>query len=210
MVPLSALAGFGALAFTMALTPGPNQAYLVSRSICQGRRAGLVSLLGVVLGFLVFLMLTAFGIAAVFLANPSAYRALSAAGGLYLGWMAWKALRPGGASPFEARDLPPDTPRRLVAMGFLTNVLNPKAAALYLSLLPQFIQPARGHLLAQGLELGLLQILVSACVNAAFICAAGSLAAFLAARPRWILAQRWFMGLVLLGLSIHMLLGLKG
>lgn len=210
MVPFHALAAFGAVAFTMAVAPGPNQVYLVSRSISQGRGAGLLSLLGVLAGFLIYMALTVAGITALFLANPWAYRALSAAGALYLAWMAWMAMKPGGASPFETRELAPDSPRRLLAMGFLTNLLNPKAAALYLSLLPQFLDPARGHLVLQGLELGLLQIAVSACVNAAFICAAGSVAAFLAGRPALVLAQRWFMGLVLLGLSLHMLLGLRG
>ena len=208
MVPLHALAAFGAVAFTMAVTPGPNQIYLVSRSISQGRGAGLLSLVGVVMGFLIYMALTVAGITALFLANPWAYRALSIAGALYLAWMAWNALRPGGASPFETRELAPDPPRRLLAMGLLTNLLNPKAAALYLSLLPQFLDPARGHLVLQGVELGLLQIAVSASVNSAFICAAGGVAAFLAVRPALVLAQRWFMGLVLLGLSLHMLLGL--
>ena len=209
MLPLPILAAFGAVAFTMALAPGPNQIYIVSRSISQGRGAGLMSLLGVLLGFLIYMALTVAGITAVVLANPSVYRAICVAGALYLAWLAWKALRPGGASPFETRELPLDPPRRLIGMGLLTNLLNPKAAALYLSLLPQFLLPARGHLVFQGLELGLLQIAISACVNGAFICAAGGVAAFLARRPGLQLAQRWFMGLVLLGLSLHMLMGLS-
>ncbi len=75
---------------------------------------------------------------------PYAYDALRLAGAAYLGWLAWNALKPGGRSPFEVRDLPPDSsPRRLFAMGLLTNLLNPKIAALYLSLLPQFVDAGR-------------------------------------------------------------------
>lgn len=207
MVPLASLLGFASVALAMAVTPGPNQAYLVSRALCQGRAAGFLSLIGVVLGFLVYLALTVLGLTAVLLAAPGFYLAICWAGAAYLGWMAWKALRPGGASPFELRTLPPDPPRRLLAMGFLTNLLNPKAAALYLSLLPQFMDPRRGHLLLQGLELGLLQIAISAAVNGSIILAAGGFASFLAARPAWARAQRWFMGAVLLALALHMALG---
>lgn len=210
MVPVSSFIAFGSVALTMALTPGPNQVYLVSRAVSQGRSAGLISLLGVLMGFLVYLVLTVAGLTALFLANPLAYRALCVAGALYLAWLGWRALRPGGASPFEARDLPPDRRRRLLAMGLATNLLNPKTAVLYLSLLPQFLQPARGHLVLQGLQLGLLQIAVSACVNGAFVLGAGVLAAFLAARPALLSVQRGIMGLVLLGLSFHLMLGLRG
>ena len=74
-----------------------------------------------------------------------AYDALRFAGAAYLLWLAWQAVNPGGRSPFQVKELPVDGPRKLFAMGFLTNLLNPKVAVLYLSLLPQFIEPARGQ-----------------------------------------------------------------
>ncbi|HEX8374278.1 MAG TPA: LysE family translocator, partial [Geminicoccaceae bacterium] len=144
--PVTLLA-FAALALGMVLTPGPNIVYLISRSLCQGRAAGLVSLGGVALGFVFYMLCAAFGITALVLAIPYAYDALRLTGALYLGWLAWSALRPGGRSPFEVRTLPPDSRRRLVAMGFLTNLLNPKIAMLYLALLPQFVAPERGDVL---------------------------------------------------------------
>jgi threonine/homoserine/homoserine lactone efflux protein len=100
--------------------------------------------------------------------------------------------------------LPPDGPARLFAMGFLTNLLNPKIAVLYLSLLPQFIDPAAGSVLAQSLALGFTQIAVSITVNTMIALAAGSVAAFLATRPVWTLIQRWIMGTMLAGLAIRM------
>src|SRR5476649_2924634 len=139
MMHWTSLLAFAAVALGMVLTPGPNMAYLVSRSLCQGRAAGLISLGGVALGFLIYMLLAAFGITALLFAVPYAYDALRLAGAVYLAWMAWNALRPGGASPFQIRQLPPDTPRRLFSMGLLTSLLNPKVAALYLSLLPQFV-----------------------------------------------------------------------
>nr|WP_241015066.1 LysE family translocator [Burkholderia sp. Ac-20379] len=192
----------------MVLTPGPNMIYLVSRSICQGRRAGLVSLAGVALGFLVYLLCAAFGLTALLLAIPYAYDALRVAGALYLLHLAWQALRPGGRSPFEVRALPPDSPRRLFAMGFATNLANPKIAVMYLSLLPQFVSadPAQGSVLTQSLALGAVQISVSVAVNALIACMAGTMAAFLTGRPVWMRVQRVLMGLVLGGLAVRIAL----
>jgi threonine/homoserine/homoserine lactone efflux protein len=188
----------------MVLTPGPNMMYLVSRSICQGRRAGLVSLGGVGLGFLVYMLAAAFGITALLFAVPLAYDGLRLAGAAYLLYLAWGALKPGGRSPFQVRDLPVDSNRRLFAMGFLTNLLNPKAAMMYLSLLPQFIDPARGNVLTQSLALGSLQIIISLSLNALIASAAGTIATFLGSRPAWMLVQRYVMGTALAGLGLRM------
>lgn len=195
---------FGLICLGMVLTPGPNMIYVVSRSICQGRTAGLISLVGVAVGFIVYLFLAAFGITAVVMAVPFAYGALKLAGAAYLAWLAWQALKPGGASPFAVRELKPDSPRKLILMGLTTNLLNPKAAMLYLSLLPQFIDRSQGHVMQQALALGAVQITLSLSVNALICCAAGSIAGFLATRPGWARVQRIFMGCVLGGLAVRM------
>jgi threonine/homoserine/homoserine lactone efflux protein len=199
-------AAFAAVALGMVLTPGPNMAYLVSRSVCQGRIAGLVSLGGVALGFLVYVLFAAFGITALLFAVPYAYDALRFAGAAYLAYLAWGALKPGGASPFQLRELAPDSPKRLFAMGLLTSLLNPKIAALYLSLLPQFVDRSSTDVLGQTLSLGALQIAISVTFNAIFVLAAGAIAAFLAGRPLWARLQRWLMGGVLAGLALRLAL----
>jgi threonine/homoserine/homoserine lactone efflux protein len=122
----------------------------------------------------------------------------------HLAWLAWSALKPGGRSPFEIRALKADSPRRLVLMGLLTNLLNPKAAIFYLSLLPQFIDPTRGSVLLQGLVFGFTQITISMIGNAIFAASAGRIARFLQHRPRWLLIQRWIMGSVLGALAARM------
>jgi threonine/homoserine/homoserine lactone efflux protein len=195
---------FALVALGMVLTPGPNMMYLVSRSVCQGPRAGLISLGGVALGFVIYMLLAAFGITAVFLAVPYAYDVLRLSGAAYLLYLAWQAIWPGGQSPFQVRELAPDRPQRLFAMGLVTNLLNPKAAVLYLSLLPQFIEPARGNVLGQSLLFGSLQIVVSVTVNAMIALSAGTVAGLLAARPGWAMAQRWIMASVLGGLAVRM------
>lgn len=200
------LIGFGAVALGMALTPGPNMIYLVSRSITQGRKAGLISLLGVVGAFVILMLAAALGLTALLMALPLAYDAIRFAGAAYLLWLAWQSIRPGGASPFSVRDLRPDASHRLVAMGFLTNILNPKAVVLYLSLLPQFIDKHAGHIFAQSITLCSVQMLISATVNASMVMAAGTIARFLATRPTWVMVQRWLMATVLGGLAVRMAL----
>ncbi len=202
----SALLAFGLISLGMVLTPGPNMLYLISRSICQGRTAGLISLSGVALGFLVYLVCAALGITALLMAVPHAYDVLRLAGAAYLLYLAWQALRPGGRSPFQLRTLDHDSPRRLFGMGLFTALLNPKIAVMYLSLLPQFIQPhGHGSVMAQSVVLGLVQIATSVSVNALIVLAAGSIATFLAGRPRWQTVQRGLMGTVLGALAVRML-----
>jgi threonine/homoserine/homoserine lactone efflux protein len=201
----TSLLAFAAIALGMALTPGPNMVYLISRSICQGPRAGLISLGGVALGFVVYMLCAAFGLTALVLAVPYAYDAIRLVGGLYLLWLAWQAVRPGGRSPFAVKALPQDSTRKLFLMGFLTNLLNPKIAVIYLSLLPQFIDPARGSVFAQALSLGAIQIALSVMVNAAVALSAGAIALFLTRRPSFALVQRWVMGTVLAGLAVRMM-----
>ncbi len=205
----TSLLGFALVSLGMVLTPGPNMIYLISRSITQGHVAGLISLGGVALGFVFYMLCAAFGITALLFAVPYAYDALRLAGAAYLMWLAWQTLKPNGRSPFQVKKLAVDGPHRLFAMGLFTNLLNPKVAMLYLALLPQFIDPAAGSVLTQSLALGFTQIAISVSVNALIAFAAGSIALFLGTRPNWLLVQRWLMGTVLAGLAVKMALETK-
>jgi threonine/homoserine/homoserine lactone efflux protein len=203
MPHVSALLGFALVSFGMVLTPGPNMIYLISRSITQGPAAGIVSLGGVALGFVFYMLCAAFGITALLLAVPYAYDALRLSGAAYLLWLAWQAVKPNGRSPFQVRELKVDGPRKLFAMGFITNLLNPKIAMLYLALLPQFIDPAQGSVLVQSLVLGSIQTIISVSVNGIIALTAGSIALFLGTRPSCLLVQRYMMGTVLAGLAVR-------
>jgi threonine/homoserine/homoserine lactone efflux protein len=206
MIPLAELVLFALAALVMVLTPGPNMIYLLSRSLAQGHTAGVISLFGVVAGFLVHMFAAAAGLTAVFMAVPLAYDVLRWLGALYLGWLAWQALKPGARSPFETRTLPVDSNARLFAMGFLTNALNPKIAVFYLSVFPQFVRPEHGSVMAQSLTLGFVQIAVSFAVNLAIVLSAAQLAAWFAKNPLWLGVQRWIMGCVLGGLAVRLAL----
>ncbi|WP_395105700.1 LysE family translocator [Actinomadura sp. SCN-SB] len=204
MVSTTALAGIALVGLGLVLTPGPNMIYLVSRSVTQGRMAGLISLGGVAAGFLVYVTAAAAGLTAIFALVPAVYTVIKLAGAGYLLWLAWQALRPGGNAGFAPRDLPADPPRRLFTMGLVTNLLNPKIAVLYVSLLPQFTDPDRGSVAVQSLLLGLTQISVAITVNGLIVLGAGSIAAFLARRPVWQRVQRYLMGSVLAGMALHL------
>jgi threonine/homoserine/homoserine lactone efflux protein len=202
MLTFPAAFGVFTVALAMVLTPGPNMMYLVSRSITQGRRAGVISLGGVAVGFLVYLTATNLGLSALFVAVPELYVAVKLAGACYLGWLAVQALRRGGVSLFAPAQLPADSARRLFTMGLLTNLLNPKIAVMYLSLIPQFERPAAGDLVAQGFLLGAIQIAVALTVNLLIVLASGRIAGLLSDRPAWLRVQRYLMGTVLGALAV--------
>ena len=206
MIPMNDLLLFAGAALLMVLTPGPNMIYLISRSTCQGKSAGVISLFGVIGGFVVHMLAAAVGLSAIFLALPLAYEALKWLGAGYLLWLAWQAVKPGARSPFEPRELPSDSPRKLFAMGFLTNLLNPKVAVFYLAIFPQFIVPGRGSVFLQSVALGVTQIFVSFTVNLVIALSAAGIASWFARNPIWLAIQRYVMGFVLTALAVRLAL----
>jgi threonine/homoserine/homoserine lactone efflux protein len=202
MLSTAAIVGMSVTALVMVLTPGPNMMYLVSRSVSQGRRAGLISLAGTGIGFVVYMVMANVGLAVIFIAVPWLYIAFKTAGAIYIAYLAWQALRPGGAGIFETRRLKQDSRWRLFRMGLITNLLNPKAAIMYLALIPQFVDPHRGHTVLQGFSLGTIQITISLLVNGLLVIAAGTVAQFMTSRPRWRLWQRRVTGTLLGGVAV--------
>lgn len=207
MIPLHDLLLFAGASLLLVLTPGPNMLYLISRSICQGRTAGVTSLAGVVLGFFVHMLAASLGLTALFMAVPLAFELLKWAGAAYLLWMAWQAVRPGGGSPFDhTTTLPPESPRKLFAMGLFTSILNPKVAIFYLSIFPQFVSTDHGSVFWQSMTLGLIQISTSFTVNLLITLFAAQIALWFSSNPHWLRAQKWVMGTVLAGLAVRLTL----
>jgi threonine/homoserine/homoserine lactone efflux protein len=199
------LALFTLASVLLALTPGPNLLYLVSRTLCQGRTAGLVSLAGTTSGFLFYAVSAALGLTVVFIAVPVLYDAVRWAGAAYLLWLAWDAVRPhGGGGLFARRDLPPVQPAVLFRTGVVTSILNPKVALFYVALFPQFVDPSRGSVLGQSLLLAAIQIVVDAFIDCLFVLGAAQIAAWLAQRPVWMKAQRWVLGGVFAGIALKL------
>lgn len=204
MLSLGAVFAVAAIAFGLVITPGPNMIYLVSRSLSQGRRAGLISLAGVACGFLAYLVATTAGLAALFVAVPALFIVVKLLGAAYLLYLAWGILRPGGRNMFTPdTDTQPHSPRRLFVMGLTTCLLNPKIALMYAALLPQFIDPAAPASL-QLLLLGLVQIAVAVTVNAGWVLTASWVANLFRARPIARRLQRWITGSLLGGFAVHL------
>jgi threonine/homoserine/homoserine lactone efflux protein len=190
---LDKLTLFALAVLLLALTPGPVWIYLISRTLTQGRRAGYFSLIGVMAGVLVHLMAAALGLSALLLALPAAFDAIKLAGAAYLLWLAWNTLRGGGFS-FTPQPLDPVPDRVLFRQSLTASVVNPKVAVFYLSLFPQFVDPASGPVLLQSLALGVVHLTVSTLVDGVLVTVAGALAVWIARRPGWLRMQRWVLG----------------
>ncbi|PUB32444.1 threonine/homoserine/homoserine lactone efflux protein [Promicromonospora sp. AC04] len=203
LVSWTAVLGVALVELGMALTPGPNMVHLASRSIGQGTRAGLTALAGTAVGFLVYLVAAALGFAALFIAVPALFVVVKVAGAIYLGYLAWEMLRPGGRSVFDPAEVAPVRPARLFGMGLVTNLLNPKIALLYAALLPQFIDPSR-PVWSQFLVLGGVQIVIGVMVNGLVVLGAARLAGLLRGRSRLLRVQRWVSGTVLAGFAVKL------
>lgn len=149
------------------LTPGPNMGWLALLSLSQGRTAGLAAVMGITLGLTAWMLAAAFGLAEVVMLWPTLYQAIRWAGVGFLLWLAWDAWRSTGdgasAAPVERRR------RALFRRGLIGNLLNPKAALLYVVLLPGFIRPAYGSTLTQALTLGSLHVVVSVVVHSTIV-----------------------------------------
>jgi len=179
--------------------------YLISRSITQGKKAGIISLIGVIIGFLFHACMVSFGLSAILFTVPFAYTALKFMGAFYLLYLAIQAIKPNGKNIFEVRkDLNDDTVIKLFSMGFFTNVLNPKIAVFYLSFFPQFIKPEHGSVLQQSLMLGATQMTISFSINLIIVLTASNVAVWFSRNPFWVRVQKWFMAGVLTGLAVKM------
>ena len=205
MVTSASLATMALIALGGVLSPGPNMMYLVSRSISQGRIAGMISLAGVALGFLFYMIASAIGLAALFKAVPIMYDIIRIAGAIYLGYLAWNMVKPKGKSVFVAQELKPHSPLNLFSMGFVTNLLNPKIALMYAALIPQFIDPSNGSTFSQFIQLGMVQITIAITGNGLIVLSASSIKNTIAKKPSVMLIQRWVSGTVLGLFAISML-----
>ena len=188
---------FAALSLGLAVTPGPNMLYLVSRSLVQGTAAGMISLAGCQFGSLAIMICAAAGITAALMAIPYAWDVLRLGGAAYLAYLAWQCVKPGGQPLFAARALPREPAARLFGVGFATAALNPKVALFYMAVLPPFLDPDRGNLFVQAAILGLVQIVVCTAWDAVLVWGAAGAARFLSTKPFWMTVQRWVLGAAL-------------
>lgn len=203
MISAAAALGIATIAFGLVITPGPNMMYLVSRTLTQGRIAGLVSLSGVVTGFVLYLLATSVGLSVLFTTVPLLFVVVKLAGAAYLLWLAVSMIR-SGDGVFRPSHQDRHSAGRLYAMGLVTCMLNPKIALLYIALLPQFLDPAQDSVWAQTIQLGLVQVVVATAVNACWVIAAAHMARLLAGSATAERVVRVITGGLLAWFAVHL------
>jgi threonine/homoserine/homoserine lactone efflux protein len=192
---------FVVAALFLLVTPGPAVLYIVARSIDQGRRAGLVSMLGVHAGTLVHVAAAAAGLSAVLAASAAALSAVKYVGAAYLVYLGVRRLLERAPAPGTVPPPPPRL-RRAFVDGVVVNVLNPKTALFFLAFLPQFVSEDRGHAGAQVLVLGLLFVALGLVTDGCYALTAGTAAGWLRGHPRFVAGERWVSAGMYIGLGV--------
>ena len=209
MLDLTQLALFFAAALVLAVTPGPGIFYVAARTLAGGRAEGLASTFGTGLGGLVHVLAGSLGVAAIVLASAELFTALKLIGAAYLVWIGFRTFR---SARREAKTdfnnggsaVPPMGPRRAFREGVLVETLNPKTAAFFLAFIPQFVDPAQGHVALQFVVLGFVSVALNTLADIVVAFAASGLREGAAARPALIRRLREASGgaMIVLGLGL--------
>jgi threonine/homoserine/homoserine lactone efflux protein len=197
----SRLGLFVVAAIVLLLTPGPAVLYIVTRSVAQGRLAGLVSALGVHVGTLVHVAAAALGVSALLLSSALAFDIVKYLGALYLIYLGVRKLA-GWDQPARGQAIAPHSLRRLFGQGVVVNVLNPKTALFFLAFLPQFVDVTRGAVGFQILVLGLIFVALGMISDGLYALAAGTAGAWLKRDGRLLRVERYVSGGVFVGLGV--------
>ena len=195
------LAVFAAAAIALLVIPGPAVLYIVTQSIEHGRTAGLISMLGIQTGGLVHVLAAALGLSALLMRSATAFEIVKFAGAGYLIFLGLRKLF--SRERFETTsERPPRRLDRLYRQGIVVNVLNPKTALFFFAFLPQFVQVDQGSVGLQIAVLGVFFLVLAAISDGMYALAAGTASDWLRGNPRFLRAERWISGTVLLGLGL--------
>ncbi|HSK44373.1 MAG TPA: LysE family translocator [Candidatus Binatia bacterium] len=189
-------------ALALNIAPGPDMLYVIGRSVGQGRKAGIVSSLGVFVGCWVHILAAAFGIAALLRSSPLAFNVVRYAGAAYLIYLGIKML--AQKTNLASQQLKTESLGTIFRQGAITNMLNPKVAIFFLAFLPQFIDAHRGSVVLQIVVLGLIFNVGGTLVNLAVAYAGGTLGELLRRNQSIARLQRRFTGLIFVGLGLRL------
>lgn len=203
LTPEIALSFFG-IAVLLALSPGPDNLFVLTQSVMWGRAAGLWVVLGLCTGVLGHTLAVSVGLAAVFAASEAAFLAVKLAGAAYLLYLTWGALRSGAGSADHART-PRQTGGQLYRRGIVMSLTNPKVTIFFLAFLPQFASPARGSIGLQMLMLGVLFMLAALLVFSAIAVFSGAVGERLRQSPRIRVWLDRLAGVIFIGLALKLL-----
>jgi len=201
MFDFSTLSIFFLAAAVLCITPGPAVLYVVTRSVGQGRSAGLISVSGIALGGTVHVMAAAFGFSALLMTSVWAFNIVKMIGALYLVYLGVKSIRNPSIVTTE-QDVEPDKLWNIFREGALVQIFNPKAALFLFAFLPQFINPAQGNITEQTLILGFLFVLIALSTDALYAIAAGSISQWLKNNLSYMKKQRYISGMIYIMLGV--------
>ncbi|WNV86210.1 LysE family translocator [Umezawaea sp. Da 62-37] len=139
----------------LLVVPGPAVVYIVTRTVAQGRAAGLLSVLGIHVGSIFYVLLTALGMSALLLASSTAFQIVKWVGVAYLVWLGVQKLWLQKTDDGSVKEPPQMSNARIFGQGVLVNILNPKTLVFFVAFLPQFVDPARGSVAQQLLIFGI-------------------------------------------------------
>jgi threonine/homoserine/homoserine lactone efflux protein len=201
MPELSRLPLFILAAVVLLLTPGPAVLYIVARSVDQGRRAGLISVLSIEVGNSVHVLAATFGLSALLASSALAFSVVKYLGAAYLIYLGVRKLL-SPETGISSVAVPSLSHRRIFSQGVLVAALNPKTALFFLAFLPQFVDSSRGAIAPQMLALGGLFVLMAIVSDTVYALTAGTLGSWLKkSRPFW-RAERYLVGSVYVGLGL--------
>lgn len=204
MLPLDALIPFFAASLILALVPGPDNIFVMTQSALYGKLSGLVVTLGLCTGLIVHTTAVAFGVAAVFKASALAFTMLKTVGAGYLLYLAYQAFR-SSASDLKGENGGRLSLGKLYVRGIIMNTTNPKVSIFFLAFLPQFADPARGHISLQMILLGNVFIVSTILVFGSIAIMAGALGQWLTRSPNAQVVMNRMAGTVFAALAIKLI-----
>jgi threonine/homoserine/homoserine lactone efflux protein len=205
MLTLQQFFGFLAAALLITATPGPDNLMVLGMGISKGRQRGIAFGLGCAFGCLSHTLLAVVGVSALIAASPAAFTLLKVAGGLYLVWLGYNALRSSGAVKIDTVKPSEESLARLFFKGCFANAINPKVVLFFLSFLPQFVVAANGHVGAQLAALGLTFTLQAAILFGLLGYFSGAIGQWLSKRPRAGVILDRIAGTVFIGLGLKLI-----
>lgn len=211
LTPDIVLSFFG-IALVLALSPGPDNIFVLTQSAVWGRWSGMLIVLGLCTGLIGHTLAVTVGLAALFRASPVAFTVLKVCGALYLLYLAWLSFRPAGTPSSDVR-IPTTTrqqPYTLFRRGIIMNLTNPKVSLFFLAFLPQFTSPVRGSIALQTFSLGALFMLATLLVFGAIAFFAGLVGERLRRSPQIQTVMNYLAGSVFIGLAATLILGGPG
>jgi threonine/homoserine/homoserine lactone efflux protein len=202
---ISNLLLFASIIVVLALTPGPDVIYITTRGMAQGRKAALLSTLGICLGYLLYTMLAALGLSALLQSSALAFDVVRYAGAIYLVYLGIRSLLSKHGGPLTPHVVKPLPARHILQQGILTSMLNPKGILVFAALLPQFVNSHLGRVPLQMTAFGLTFTLICLCIYGGYAYLSGRLGEKLATQPRFASILRWLTGSILIALGARLL-----